>query len=130
MLTHNTTRELEIYSNQPKRHIATKYRIKVIVISSFAGVWMSLWYMFLLCLMLLMFITSRIIDIRMNIQIWLLYRRCRSERYNFWWVTIQDIAACACKVWTLFGQACERACRYMFLLSLKLLCLLLLELLT
>ena len=53
-----------------------------------------------------MFITSWTIDIRMNIQIWLLYRRYKSEWYNFWWATIQDIAACACKVWTLFGQAC------------------------
>ena len=53
-----------------------------------------------------MFITSWIIDIRVNIQIWLLYRRHKSEWYHFWWATIQDIAACACKVWTLFGQAC------------------------
>ena len=53
-----------------------------------------------------MFITSWTIDIRMNIQIWLIYRRYKSEWYNFWWATIQDIAACACKVWTLFGQAC------------------------
>ena len=53
-----------------------------------------------------MFITSWTIDIRMNIQIWLLYRRYKSEWYNFWWATIQDIAACACKVWTLFDQAC------------------------
>ena len=53
-----------------------------------------------------MFITSWTIDIRMNIQIWLLYRRYKSEWYNFWWATIQDIAARACKVWTLFGQAC------------------------
>ena len=53
-----------------------------------------------------MFITSWTIDIRMNIQIWLLYRRYKSEWYNFWWATIQDIAACGCKVWTLFGQAC------------------------
>ena len=53
-----------------------------------------------------MFITSWTIDIRMNIQIWLLYRRYKSEWYNFWWATIQDIVACACKVWTLFGQAC------------------------
>ena len=53
-----------------------------------------------------MFITSWTIDIRMNIQLWLLYRRYKSEWYNFWWATIQDIAACACKVWTLFGQAC------------------------
>ena len=53
-----------------------------------------------------MSITSWTIDIRVNIQIWLLYRRYKSEWYNFWWATIQDIAACACKVWTLFGQAC------------------------
>ena len=53
-----------------------------------------------------MFITSWTIDIRINIQIWLLYRRYKSEWYNFWWATIQDIAACACKVWTLFAQAC------------------------
>ena len=53
-----------------------------------------------------MFITSWTIDIRMNIQIWLLYKRYKSEWYNVWWATIQDIAACACKVWTLFGQAC------------------------
>ena len=53
-----------------------------------------------------MFITSWTIDIRVNIQIWLLYGRYKSEWYNFWWATIQDIAACACKVWTLFGQAC------------------------
>ena len=53
-----------------------------------------------------MFITSWSFDIRVNIQIWLLYRRYKSEWYNFWWATIQDIAACACKVWTLFGQAC------------------------
>ena len=53
-----------------------------------------------------MFITSWTIDIRINIQIWLLYRRYKSEWYNFWWATIQDIAACACKVWTLFDQAC------------------------
>ena len=53
-----------------------------------------------------MFITSWTIDIRMNIQIWLLYRRYKSEWYNFWWATIQHIAACACKVWTLFGQTC------------------------
>ena len=53
-----------------------------------------------------MCIISWTIDIRMNIQIWLLYRRYKSEWYNFWWATIQDIAACACKVWTLFGQAC------------------------
>ena len=53
-----------------------------------------------------MFITSWTIDIRMNIEIWLLYRRYKSEWYNFWWATKQDIAACACKVWTLFGQAC------------------------
>ena len=53
-----------------------------------------------------MFIISWTIDIRMNIQIWLLYRRYKSEWYNFWWATIQDIVACACKVWTLFGQAC------------------------
>ena len=53
-----------------------------------------------------MFITSWTIDIRINIQIWLLYRRYKSEWYNFWWATLQDIAACACKVWTLFDQAC------------------------
>ena len=53
-----------------------------------------------------MSIISWTIDIRMNIQIWLLYRRYKSEWYNFWWTTIQDIAACACKVWILFGQAC------------------------
>ena len=53
-----------------------------------------------------MFITSWTIDIRMNIQIWLLYRRYKSEWYNFWWATIWDIDACACKVWTLFGLAC------------------------
>ena len=53
-----------------------------------------------------MCIISWTIDLRMNIQIWLLYRRYKSEWYNFWWATIQDIAACACKVWTLFGQAC------------------------
>ena len=53
-----------------------------------------------------MFIISWTIDIRMNIQIWLLYRRYKSEWYNFWWATTQDIAACARKVWTLFGQAC------------------------
>ena len=55
-----------------------------------------------------MFITSWTIDIRMNIQIWLLYRRYKSEWYNFWWATIWDIDACACKVWTLFGQACSQ----------------------
>ena len=53
-----------------------------------------------------MFITSWTIDMRMNIQIWLLYRRYKSEWYNFWWATMQDIAACTCKVWILFGQAC------------------------
>ena len=60
-----------------------------------------------------MFSTSWTIDIRINIQIWLLYRRYKSEWYNFWWATIQDIAACACKVWTLFGQACGQECSQM-----------------
>ena len=31
-------REVEIYSNQPKRNIATNYRIKFRVISSFAAI--------------------------------------------------------------------------------------------
>ena len=56
-----------------------------------------------------MFNTSWTIDIRMNIQIWLLYRRYKSGWYIFGLATILLIAACACKVWTLFGQACERA---------------------
>ena len=65
-----------------------------------------------------MFITSWTIDIRMNIQIWLLYRRYKSEWYNFWWATIQDIAACACKVWTLFGQACgQEECSQMTMMT-------------
>ena len=37
VLTHNTIKEVEIYSNHTKRNIGTNSRIKVRVISSFAG---------------------------------------------------------------------------------------------
>ena len=84
------------------------------MISSFAVMWMSLRYHVPVKFEVAMFITSWTIDIRMNIQIWLLYRRYKSEWYNIWWATIQDIAACACKVWSLFGQACgQKECSQM-----------------
>ena len=37
VLTQNIIKDVEIYSNQPKRNIGTNSRIKVRVISSFAG---------------------------------------------------------------------------------------------
>ena len=78
-------------------------------------IWLSMWsggvlrHTTLPSLKLLWFNTSWTIDIRMNIQIWLLYRRYKSGWYIFGLATILLIAACACKVWTLFGLVCEWA---------------------